>query len=198
MPDHARRLGGHLRRHSVAYVALIGMVALSPVPSMAAGLVTSDQIANGAVTRPKLAADSVDGAKVVNESLTGADIKNGTINPVELADAAKGAKVISYDLGDHNFALDPTLVVQLPGTWSPAAVAGSTWSATLLYTDGYENGYGRYFVVPGAGIGGARSEYSVDVDTDGRVSIELSSGSGEYYSAVHLYRTTATSAQSAP
>jgi hypothetical protein len=197
MSDRAhRRLGGHVRRHSVAYVALVGMFALSPVPSMAAALVTTDQIANGAVTRPKLAADSVDGAKVVNEALTGADIKNGTINPAELADAAKGAKVVRYDLGDHNFS-ETDLVVQLPGTWSAGTVAGSSWSATLVYTDGLDEGDALSFVVPGPAISGA-SEYGLNVDNDGKVRIEVTSGFGEYFSAVRLYRTTVTSTQTAP
>jgi len=75
---------GHLRRNVVAYVALVAAFALSPVPSMAAELVTTGDIANGAVTQPKLAADSVVGGKIVNESVTGVDIKDGTIGAADV------------------------------------------------------------------------------------------------------------------
>lgn len=76
---------GHLRRNVIAYVALLAAFALSPVPSMAAELVTTGDIANGAVTQPKLAADSVVGGKIVNESVTGVDIRNGTIGAADVA-----------------------------------------------------------------------------------------------------------------
>ena len=72
-PHHVRlpprRLGGHLRRHGIAYAALTVALSFSPVPSMAADLVTTGDIANGAVTRPKLAADSVVSTKIVNDSI---------------------------------------------------------------------------------------------------------------------------------
>lgn len=81
---HPRRLSGHLRRNVVAYVALVVAFSFSPVPSMAAGLVKTSDIADGAVTRPKLAANSVNSGKVANESLTSADLKNGGINGSDL------------------------------------------------------------------------------------------------------------------
>jgi hypothetical protein len=60
MPERLhRRLGGHVRRHSLAYAVLALAVSISPAPSMAAELINSEDIANGAVTQPKLAADSV-------------------------------------------------------------------------------------------------------------------------------------------
>ena len=74
------------------------MVAFSPVPSMAADLVTTADIANGAVTRPKLAVDSVVSAKVLNDSITASDIKDGTVGTGDI----KNGSVKGEDLNLFN------------------------------------------------------------------------------------------------
>lgn len=99
MPARLRRLGSHLRRHFPVYVVGIFAFTFSPLPSMAAGLVTTDQIANGAVTTQKLATDSVIGTRILNESVTGVDIKNGAIGKADLAlDSVSGPKVTNESL----------------------------------------------------------------------------------------------------
>jgi hypothetical protein len=82
----SRRLAGHFRRHGIAYAALTVAFSFSPVPSMAADLVTTAEIANGAVTQPKLAADSVVSGKILNESINGSDIKNGAVTGKDVLD----------------------------------------------------------------------------------------------------------------
>jgi hypothetical protein len=79
-PPHATRvhsrLGGHIRRHGVAYAAMAVAVSFSPVPSMAADLVTTAEIKNRAITGQKLGANSVSSAKVANGTIRGADVRD--------------------------------------------------------------------------------------------------------------------------
>jgi len=157
------------------------------VPSIAADLVTTSDIANGAVTQPKLAADSVVGGKIANESVAGTDIKNGTVGNADLADAAKGAKVIRYDLGAHNFGTLWFLARQLPGTWDGDVVMSSSWSAGM-----YAVGEG-YYAVPGPGAGGGQIDYRLKILDNGVVRIESTGTGGEDYLHIYLYRTVSTS-----
>ena len=187
MPDaQPRRLASHLRRNLVAYVALVGMVAFSPVPGVAADLVTTDEIANGAVTRPKLARDSVVTGKILNGSIVGADIKDHSVGSADLAPSAKGARVISYDLGYRNFSNFPSLDRRLPGTWDAAVVGGSQWSATM-----HDAFSGRSVVVPGTSPDG--ENYKLFVSDDGVVHIWPDGAGGEVYDSIRLYRTLPTS-----
>jgi hypothetical protein len=99
MPLRLRRFGGHLRRHLPVYIVGVFAFTFSPLPSMAAALVTTDQIANGAVTTPKLAVDSVDGRRILNESVTGADLKNSTVLKGDLApNSVNGPRVTNESL----------------------------------------------------------------------------------------------------
>ena len=185
-----RRLGGHLRRHSIAYAVLALAVSISPAPSMAADLVTTADIANGAVTTTKLAADSVVSGKIANETVTGADLKNGTVGNADLADSAKGAKVIRYALGDHDFGTNPSMSVQLPGSWTKAAVTGSSWSATM-YVDFFSNAW----AVPGLGPNAA-TNYRLAVSSGGNLVIDRATGPGEGFENIYVFRTVATSTES--
>jgi hypothetical protein len=192
MPERLhRRLGGHVRRHSIAYAVLALAVSISPAPSMAADLITTPDIANGAVTTPKLAADSVVGGKIANDTVAGVDIKNGGVGAADLADSAKGAKVIRYDLGSHDFS-DSALIVQLPGSWDANVVTGSTWSAIMQQAAGLS-----YYAVPGHGVAGS-SDYRLFVYPHGELHIDAATGSGEPYVDIRVYRTVVTSTQAVP
>lgn len=82
----SRRIIGHLRRNLVAYVALVGMVAFSPVPSVATDLVTTEEIANGSITAQKLAPDSVTRAKIADGAVTTNAIADSTVGVDDIAD----------------------------------------------------------------------------------------------------------------
>lgn len=179
-----RLLPAHLRRHGVAYAALAVALSLSPVPSMAAGLVHSRDLARGAVTAPKLAKNSVTSPKIANGSIRGMDLKNGTVTTGDLAPGARGSRTTVYDLGAHDFA-GTFLSAQLPGTWTAEAVAGSSWSASA-----HSDTIGRDYLLPGGGAGGATT-YRISISPSGMVFIDKS-GPGEAYSHIRLYRTTAT------
>ncbi|KAA1417945.1 hypothetical protein F0U44_15020 [Nocardioides humilatus] len=191
-------LGAHLRRQRAVY-AFIGLALyVSPVPSMAAALVTTDQIANSAITTPKLAVDSVISTRILDESITSGDIKNGTIAGVDLRTSAMGAKVIRYDVGYWEFGSNTnesgqgSVSVQLPGTWTAAIVAASSWSATVKsVTPGTTD---TTIVVPGT-YNGAHIELMVH--DDGRAVILCEDG-GAVYDDISIYRTVTTSTQVTP
>lgn len=69
----------HLRRNAVAYAALVGVVTLSPLPSVASTLVGTADLKDGAVTRPKIADNAVGTTKIADGSVTTWDVLNGTI-----------------------------------------------------------------------------------------------------------------------
>jgi hypothetical protein len=181
-----RRLGGHLRRNGISYAALAGVLALSPVPSMAADLVTTDEIANGAVTGPKLATGSVYSFTVADGSLKTADIKDGNVTYDDLSTSARGAKLIRYDVGSNDFSTIPYFAVQLPGAWDSAQLANSTWTGSM-----FSNDDGLDHALPGFGF--ARlSEYQISVSPTGFVYIELVSGPGESYASIRIYQHVVT------
>lgn len=210
MPERLRHLGGHLRRHGIAYAALTVAFSFSPLPAIAADLVTTGEIANGAVTQPKLAADSVAGGKILNETVTGVDIKNGavgsgdltdgsvsgldirngSIEDADLAPTATGAKVIRYDLGSFNFA-NGDLLRTLPGVWDAAKVARSSWSVTM-------NGESGYVIsLPGHFFDGVRHDFVVN-----KYGSVLISDSGQavdrVFTDISVYRTIPTSTVTVP
>lgn len=196
MSDHLpRRLGGHLSRHSIAYAVGVFALSFSPVPSMAADLVTTADIANGAVTTPKLAADSVVTGKIDNETIQGTDIRNGTVRDADLAESAKGAKVIRYDLGSHDFEEDGSFHPSLPGSWTGDTVTRSSWSVVMYRDYGHHTGNDYGFVIPGHADG---SEYGLYVSGWGLVEIWRIAGPGEDYEKIFLYRTVTTSTVDVP
>lgn len=210
MPERLRHLGGHLRRHGIAYAALTVAFSFSPLPAMAADLVTTGEIANGAVTQPKLAADSVVSGKILNESVSGVDIKNGTvgsadlldgsvsgvdvrngsIEAVDLAPTATGAQVIRYDLGSFNFA-NGDLLRRLPGVWDEAKVARSSWAVTM-------NGESGYVVsLPGHFFDGVRHDFVVN--KFGTVLIfDGGQAFDRVFTDISVYRTIPTSTVAVP
>ncbi|WP_183101043.1 hypothetical protein [Nocardioides pelophilus] len=210
MSERLRHLGGHLRRHGIAYAALTVAFSFSPMPSMAADLVTTGEIANGAVTQPKLAADSVVGGKILNETVTGVDIKNGavgsgdltdgsvagvdvkngSIEAVDLSPTATGARVIRYDLGSFNFA-SGDLLRKLPGVWDEATVARSSWSVTMNGDSGY------VISLPGHFFDGVRHDFVVN-----KLGSVLITDSGQavdrVFTDISVYRTIPTSTVTVP
>jgi len=195
MPDHLHhRLGDHFRRHSFGYAVIVLTLSLSPLPSMAADLVTTGDIANGAVTRPKLAANSVVSGKIENGTVSGADLKNASVGTADLKTSARGAKVVRYNIGSW----DPTnpgqtwTVADLPDVTDAATVANSTWSATMNYTD--PPGYDFSYVVPGYGHN-RTTFYDLLVTDTGEVYIERIGPieTGVVYEDIRIYRTVATS-----
>ncbi len=162
-------------------------VSFSPVPSMAADLVTTADIRNRAVTAQKLGANSVSSAKVANGTIRGADLRNGSVTNIDLHPSARGAKVIRYNLGSFDFSAS-FLSRQLPGTWKAGTVAGSTWAVSM-----HHDLIDRDYLVPGAGYGGTTS-YRISISATGVVFIDKT-GPGEPYSNIRLYRTVPTSTQ---
>lgn len=83
------RLGRHLRRNVVGYVALLIAVSLTPLPAWAAATIGTSDIKNGAVTKKKLASNAVVGSK----------IKNGGVAKADLAAGARGfTKIVTEHL----------------------------------------------------------------------------------------------------
>jgi len=154
MPARFRRLGGHLRRHFPVYVVGLFAFTFSPLPSMAAALVTTDQIANGAITTPKLAPDSVIGSKILKESVTGGDIKNGTVGTGDLGinsvntTRVKDGSLIAADFGPNS--VNGTHVTD--GSLTVADLASDT--AKALQSPAYR------YVIPATNDGLAARGYS--------------------------------------
>jgi hypothetical protein len=119
----SRRLGGHLRRHGIAYAALTAALSFSPLPSMAADLVTTGDIANGAVTTPKLAGDAVTSAKIDNGAITKGDLQNGSVSEAKVVPLEWQPLSLSTgwtngsggDLRPASWAIDVQGVVHLRG-----------------------------------------------------------------------------------
>lgn len=95
------RLGRHLRRNLVGYVALFIAVSLTPLPSYAAniaigtkgiknGAVTTPKLANNAVKAPKIASNAVTGPKIAANSVNSPKIADGSVQKADLAAAARG------------------------------------------------------------------------------------------------------------
>lgn len=191
-----RRLGGHLRRHSIAYAVLALAVSVSPAPSMAVDLVTTADIANGAVTQPKLAVDSVVGGKVTNGSLTGVDIQDGTVGTADLKSSARGAKVYRYNVGSWDFSTPATyyLGLDIPDVDDAATVANSTWSVTMQYANPGNPNFNANYVVPGYGYN-RTTFYDLLVTDQGNLYIERIGPAevGVVYQNIRVYRTVATS-----
>lgn len=173
MPDRFhRRLGGHLRRHSIAYAVLTLAVSISPAPSIAAELVNTADIANGAVTQPKLGADSVVSGKILNETIGGVDVKNGSITPVDVVGLVWHDLVLLNGWDNENGALRPPGwavdlqgVVHLRGAISggetttfarlPASVRPSAWVYVSTTLD--DSAPGRIVIDP---TGYLQADYS--------------------------------------
>ncbi|HNA98406.1 MAG TPA: hypothetical protein PKX56_04785 [Marmoricola sp.] len=73
-PTRRARLGRHLRRQAVAYLALIIAVAVSPLPAWAAGKIGPKRIKNGAITNVKIADNAVTSNKILDGNVTPADL----------------------------------------------------------------------------------------------------------------------------
>ncbi|HET7735249.1 MAG TPA: hypothetical protein VFK52_04705 [Nocardioidaceae bacterium] len=73
------RLGRHLRRNVVGYVALLIAVSMTPLPSWAAATIGTADIKNGAVTTKK--------------------IKNSTIKKLDIAPGARGYTAFKTAVG---------------------------------------------------------------------------------------------------
>ena len=73
-PTRRARLGRHLRRQAVAYLALIIAVGVSPVPAWAAGKIGPKRIKNGAITNVKIADNAVTTNKILDGNVTPADL----------------------------------------------------------------------------------------------------------------------------
>lgn len=110
------RIGKHLRRNVVAYIALMLAVTMSPLPSWAAGKIGTSDIKNGAVTTKKLAGSAVKGSKIKDGSVGTADLANGAVTSGKLADGA----VVAGKLGTI------VEVVAASGTVADGATAGVT------------------------------------------------------------------------
>ncbi|WP_183094240.1 hypothetical protein [Nocardioides stalactiti] len=152
-----RHPGGHLRRHGAAYALAALALTLSPVPSIAADLVTTADIATGAVTQPKLAPDSVVSGKILNETIGGVDIKNGSVTATDVAPLQWHDFVLLYGWVNANgaerppgWAVDVQGVIHLRGAISggattafarlPAAVRPSAPVYVVTNLDGSKPG----------------------------------------------------------
>ncbi|MBF4767070.1 hypothetical protein ISU10_04735 [Nocardioides agariphilus] len=88
------RLGRHLSRNIIGYLALLIAVSLTPLPAWAAAAIGTAQIKNGAVTTPKLHGGAVTSPKIKANAVNGAKVKDGTIGKADLAAAAQGFTTI--------------------------------------------------------------------------------------------------------
>lgn len=86
-PVH-RRLGRHLRRNLIAYLALFVAISMTPLPSYAAGLVTSKKIKNNTIKSIDVRNNSLQSVDVRDGSLTGADLGAGSVSAGKLAGGA--------------------------------------------------------------------------------------------------------------
>ena len=113
------RLGRHLRRNLVSYIALVVALTMTPIPSQAVGsLIGTSDIKNGAVTAKKIATGAVknvkirDGAvsstKLAPNSVTGAKIADGSVGSADLAagsvKATKLGTIVERDSGNVQIA----------------------------------------------------------------------------------------------
>jgi hypothetical protein len=84
------RLGHHLRRNLVAYLALFIAVSMTPLPSWAAGQITSKQIKNNTIKSVDVKNNNLQGVDIADGSLSGADVADGAIATADLAASARG------------------------------------------------------------------------------------------------------------
>src|SRR6476619_593211 len=94
--------------------------------AIASGQIGTNDIRNGAVTTPKLH----------NNAVTSPKIHNGSVTNADLALDARGAKVVQYVSSGALFDSQDSVTVQLPGTWTAAKLAKSTWSVGLARDSG--------------------------------------------------------------
>jgi len=97
------RLGRHLRRNVVGYVALLIAVSMTPLPSWAAATIGTADIKNGAVTTKKLAKNAVKTGKIGPNAVKSPKIADGTVGAADLAAASvtagKLGTIVSYQEG---------------------------------------------------------------------------------------------------
>ncbi|HSV38637.1 MAG TPA: hypothetical protein VLI04_07735 [Nocardioidaceae bacterium] len=83
------RLGRHLRRHVVGYVALLIAVSMTPLPSWAAATIGTSDLKNGAVTTKKLAKNAVKTGKIGPSAVKAPKIAAGAVTAAKLGTITK-------------------------------------------------------------------------------------------------------------
>lgn len=161
-PTRRARLGRHLRRNLVAYVALGVAVSMSPLPAYAATMIGTGQIKNGAVTTPKLAAAAVKAPKLAANSVNSSKIQDGKIQKVDLAAAARGYTTIVTKRTQVDVAGSATSTVTVTCDAGQVAIGGGAYTNSGLIFGGSTSGtlvrshptVAITFPVPGTGPAG--------------------------------------------
>jgi hypothetical protein len=149
--------------------------------AIAAGQIGTHDIRNGAVTKAKLHGNAVTSAK----------IHNRTVKATDLAQSARGAKVVQYSADATSISAGtPNLTVQLPGTWTMAKLAASSWSVSLIRNSGNLYVLGVVDAITGEG---PDDGWAINLSGAGVASVSLYAPSYGSIDTVRITRTISTS-----
>lgn len=130
------RLGRHLSRNIVAYVALLVAVSMTPLPAWAAATIGTAQIKNGAVTTPKLKGGAVTSPKIKARAVKSAKIADNAVTGAKIADnAVAGAKIADNAVSGAKIADDAVTGAEVKdGTIAKADLAAAAQGFTSIVT----------------------------------------------------------------